>query len=136
VNRQMVVKVLKTIGIWIPTLMLVWVFTMQGFSKFDDTSGWSAAFRAWGYPDWFRITIGAVEMLAAALLLWVRSAPLGAMLIICVMLGGMATHVLHDQVRHVRSEVVPLTFATIVLIARRRYLAELLARAASLRQGV
>jgi putative oxidoreductase len=122
-NRQSVATVAKMAARWIPALLLVLIFVPQGFSKFSDTSGWAIAFRGWGYPVWFRVTIGVVELLAAALLLWGRTAVIGAALIVCVMLGGMGTHLAFDNGRHMTSEIVPLTLATIVLILRRKELA-------------
>ncbi len=119
-HRQTLIKSAKIVGTWLPTLLLVLVFTLQGLAKFSDSSGWVAAFRGWGYPDWFRMTIGVVELVAALSLLWRRTAPIGALLIICVMLGGMATHLIFDAGRHMTSELGPLIFATIVLIIRRR----------------
>ena len=124
-NRQSVMKAAKIAAKWLPALLLVLIFAPQGFSKFSDSSGWASAFRGWGYPDWFRLTIGAVELLAAALLLWGRTAVVGAFLIVVVMLGGMGTHLVLDSGRHMTSEIVPLTLATIVLILRRRELAHL-----------
>jgi len=108
----------KLIAIWIPALLLVLIFAPQGWAKFSDTSGWATAFRHWGYPVWFRVTIGIIELSAVVLLLLGRTAAFGALLIICVMLGGMATHLLFDQGRHMTSEVVPLVLASIVLVAR------------------
>jgi uncharacterized membrane protein YphA (DoxX/SURF4 family) len=104
---------------WLPALFLALVFAMQGTRKFSDASGWATAFHTWGYPAWFRYTIGAIELLAAALLLWGRTAVFGAGLIICVMLGGMATHILKDGGRHLTSELGPIVFATIILVVRR-----------------
>lgn len=105
---------------WIPALLLVMIFAKQGLAKFSDASGWARAFEHWGYPRWFRMTIGAVELVATLCLLWGRTAPVGAALIICVMLGGMGTHIAFDNGRHLTSEVVPLVLATIVLVVRRR----------------
>ncbi|AHG93813.1 hypothetical protein J421_6278 (plasmid) [Gemmatirosa kalamazoonensis] len=113
---------------WIPVVLLLLIFVPQGWAKFSDTSGWAAAFRHWGYPDWFRVTIGVVELTAAALLLLGPAAVAGALLIVCVMLGGMATHVAFDHGRHMTSEVVPLTLALVVLVLRRRDAAEAVAR--------
>jgi len=118
-RRDQVTRGFKTLGVWIPALLLVAIFVPQGWAKFNDGSGWGIAFRHWGYPDWFRITIGVVELLAALLLLSGRAAAFGAALIILVMLGGMGTHLVFDQGRHLTSEVVPLTLAIIVLVARR-----------------
>jgi uncharacterized membrane protein YphA (DoxX/SURF4 family) len=119
-NRERVLNVAKRVAVWIPVLLLAFIFIPQGLAKFSDTSGWARAFRFWGYPDWFRIAIGVVELAAVVLLLWPRSAMVGATLIICVMLGGMGTHIVKEGGRHITSEVVPLVLATIVLLIRRR----------------
>jgi putative oxidoreductase len=132
-DKRTVIAATKEIGIWIPTLLLAAIFFPQGISKFSETSGWVAAFRHWGYPDWFRMTVGAVEFLAAACLLWRRIAPVGALLIICVMIGGMATHVLDHHPRQVWHESVPLVLASIVLIARRKQLRQLLSQTSTSR---
>jgi uncharacterized membrane protein YphA (DoxX/SURF4 family) len=121
-QRESLVRGAKTIGKWIPAVLLVLIFVPQGWAKFSDTSGWAVAFQHWGYPDWFRVTIGVLELSAVALLLTGRAAAFGAILIIVVMLGAEATHVIFDHGRHMTSEVVPLTLATIVLVVRRSQL--------------
>lgn len=124
-NNESLKRNAKIIGKWIPALLLVLIFAPQGYAKFSDTSGWAKAFRHWGYPDWFRVTIGAIELVAVALLLWGRTAGIGAMLILSVMLGAWGTHLAFDNGRHMTSEVVPLVLATIVLIVRRHDLRQL-----------
>jgi uncharacterized membrane protein YphA (DoxX/SURF4 family) len=123
-ERAKLITAAKVIGMWIPAILLVLIFVPQGWSKFDDASGWARAFRIWHYPDWFRVTIGVLELSAAALLLYSRSAAFGAIIIIVVMLGGMGTHIVKENGRHITSEIVPLTLASIVLIVRRRHVAE------------
>lgn len=110
------------------TLMLTYVFLTQGSSKFSSTSGWARAFDHWGYPVWFRVAIGVVEVLAAVLVLWPRTAPVGAALIVAVMLGGMGTHLVKDPKPRITSELLSLTFATVILVVRRRELARWLPR--------
>jgi uncharacterized membrane protein YphA (DoxX/SURF4 family) len=127
-KRYTLVRIGKTVGTWIPALLLVLIFAPQGWSKFFDDSGWAVAFRHWGYSDWFRIMIGIMELTAVALLLLGRTAAFGAILIIAVMLGGMATHLIFDGGRHMTSEVVPLVLATIVLTIRRAQLTALVRR--------
>jgi putative oxidoreductase len=121
-HKATVMKWARLIGMWIPAILLVLIFAPQGWSKFFDDSGWANAFRHWGYPDWFRVTIGVVELSAVLLLLSGRMAAVGASLIVAVMLGGMLTHVLFDGGRHMTSEIVPLTLATVVLVLRRKQL--------------
>ena len=117
-----VIQTAKVVGTWIPAILLILIFAPQGWSKFNDASGWAIAFRHWGYPDWFRITIGIVELTAVVLLLLGRTAAYGAILIILVMLGAWATHIIFDHGQHMTSEVVPLLLASIVLTVRRRQL--------------
>lgn len=127
-HRDTLIRTLKVVGTWVPALLLVLIFSRQGWSKFFDDSGWAIAFRHWGYPDWFRVTIGVTELTAVVLLLLGRTAAFGALLVIIVMLGGMATHVIFDGGRHMTSELVPLLLSCIVLAVRRRQLTALLAR--------
>ena len=47
-----------------------------------------------------------------------RTAAIGAILIIVVMPGGLGTHLVFDNGRHMTSEIVPLTLATLVLAQR------------------
>ena len=117
--RSPIIRVLITILPWLPAILLILIFAPQGWAKFSATSGWGVAFRHWGYPDWFRITIGCLELAACVLLLSGRAAALGALIIVVVMLGGMTTHVIFDHGRHMTSEVVPLTLALITLFLRR-----------------
>lgn len=112
--------VVRAAATWLPTLYLVFVFAPQAWNKLSETGGWAIAFRVWGYPAWFRITIGVIESLAAVLLLWSRTAIVGAALIIAVMLGGTATHIMKDGGRNVTSEIVPITMAAMVLVMRIR----------------
>jgi len=123
-------SVAKVLAVWVPALLLVLVIAPAGVAKFSDHSGWAAAFRHWGYPVWFRVLIGVLEVAAAACLLWGRTAVFGALLVIVVMLGGTGTHVVLEHGRHVTSEVVPLTLAAIVLVMRRAQI-RALRRAAS-----
>lgn len=113
------------IFLWIVALFLAYVFAKQGLAKFSDTSGWAKAFRVWHFPDWFRMTVGGMEIAAALLLLTRRTASAGAMIIIIVMMGAMGTHIWWHNPGQVRSEIFPLALATIVAWGRRR---ELLAR--------
>ena len=117
-------EIVREVLLWIISLFLVWVFLRQGYAKFSDTSGWARAFRVWHYPDWFRMLIGGIEVVAALLLLWPRVAAVGAVMIICVMLGAMGTHLWFGPARHVTSEILPLTLATVIAFMRYRRLRE------------
>ena len=115
-RRQIAIDVV----LWVFALFLAWVFIRQGTSKFSNTSGWARAFHVWHFPVWFRLMIGVIETAAALLLLTRRTALLGALLIILVMLGAMATHIYWGRPQQVTSEILPLLLATLVAIWRRK----------------
>ena len=127
-ERSRVMAIAKEVVIWLPTLFLAYVFFMQGAAKFSDTSGWATAFRAWSYPDWFRWTVGFAELLAAALLLWRRTAPIAALIIIVIMIGGIGTHVAAGDRFWFRSELTPIVLASLVIVGRRAQLRAALQR--------
>ena len=85
------------LALWVPALFLAWIFARQGIAKFSDSSGWARAFALWHFPVWFRVLVGVVETGAAVLLLTRRTAPIGAALIVLVMLGAMGTHVYWER---------------------------------------
>ena len=112
-------RIVLEVALWALTALLVMVFVRAGLAKFEAESGWSRAFAYWGYPVWFRVWIGLLEVAAAALLLWPRTAAYGAILIIVVMLGGMGTHVfVEHRPAQVTSELGQLLFASVVLAGR------------------
>ena len=116
-GRRIALEVL----LWILAAMLMMVFVRAGWNKFDPSGGWARAFKFWGYPLWFRVLIGVVEIVATLLLVWPRTAAYGAAMIILVMLGGMGTHVfVEHRPSRVTSELLHFMVASIVLIGRWR----------------
>jgi putative oxidoreductase len=107
--------------LWALAAMLIVVFARAGWDKFDSSSGWARAFTFWKYPVWFRLLIGVLELAAALLLVWPRTAAYGAAIIVVVMFGGMGTHVLLEhRPSGVTSELLHLMNASIVLAGRWR----------------
>jgi putative oxidoreductase len=116
-GRRIALEVL----LWALAAMLIMVFVRAGWAKFDTSSGWARAFTFWGYPVWFRLLIGVLELVAALLLVWPRTAAYGAAIIIVVMLGGMGTHVfVEHRPSGVTSELLHVIFASIVFVGRWR----------------
>ena len=120
-DRTRTMAIAREVALWLITVFLAYVFLRQGAAKFSDDSGWARAFRVWHYPDWFRILIGVVEIAAVVLLFIRRVALVGAIMIVIVMLGGMATHLWWGQPRYITSEILPLVLATLVALGRKRY---------------
>jgi uncharacterized membrane protein YphA (DoxX/SURF4 family) len=113
-------KIAKEVFAWMLALLLVVMFAHAGIVKFDPHGGWTRAFHNWGFPDWFLITVGVLEVAAALLLLVPRTARFGAAIIIVLMIGGIGTNLMHGGVRRTIGSVIPLILASIVFALRRR----------------
>jgi putative oxidoreductase len=68
------------------------MFLMVGFFKLSGDPRMVELFDAIGLGQWFRYVTGSLEVLGAVLLLIPRLSGLGALLLVGVMLGAMATH--------------------------------------------
>lgn len=111
-------QIRKEVVIWILTIALVLMFGNAGLRKFAEHGGWTRMFRTVGFPDWFRILIGVLETAAAALLLVPRTAAYGAMLVMPIMIGAIATVAMQGWFRGLPQPIVALIVAAIVLAAR------------------
>jgi len=111
-------KKARVVIAWVLAILLAVMFMNAGVKKFDAASGWTRAFHNWGYPDWFRILIGAGEVAAALLVLVPRTAKYGALLIVSIMLGGVATNMIFSGTRHLVGPLVPLVVASVLFALR------------------
>lgn len=91
---------------------LVVVFFAAGAMKFVMPELEREMFRVWGYPDWFRIVIGAWEMVAALLLIKPNLTKYVAGVLSLEMIGAVITHIRVDQF-----EQLPLPVALLVMSA-------------------
>jgi hypothetical protein len=65
-------------------------FVGIGYSKFDPHGSWVKIFAAIGVGQWLRYAAGVMQVAGGALMLHRRSAPLGAIIAGCTMLGAVA----------------------------------------------
>jgi putative oxidoreductase len=105
---------LKWIVVWILRLLLAILFAIQGIIKLNGSPGWISKFSGWGYPDHFYLAVGVAELLGAVGLLIPRLANSGALLLVVVMIGATATHVVHRE-RQVITTLVLLAVLVTVL---------------------
>ena len=94
--------------LWLLSLFLTSVFVNAGWPKFSNSSGWARAFAAWGFPVWFRILIGVIEVAGGLLLLIPQTAIYAAASLGVIMLGAMGTHIFHGRPAAIYHEAVPL----------------------------
>ena len=124
-QERMRVASVQTGALWLATLVLAAVFFWTGARKVMGVGGWVAGFTRWGYPPWFRVLIGLVEVGGAVLLLIPRLATLGALAIAVTMVGAISTLLLHGA-PSIATPLVCLSLAVVIGWARRRELAALL----------
>jgi putative oxidoreductase len=77
--------------LWIMAAAIAYDFIYQGWRKFDPQGWWAPAFKKWGYPTWFMIIIGMIEVVGGLLLLVPKVRHLGALLLIVIMVGALVT---------------------------------------------
>ena len=80
------------VALWILQILTAAVFLMAGYSKLSGDPKMVEAFANIGLGQWFRYVTGSIETVSALLLLVPRTIPVGALLLICTMLGAIATH--------------------------------------------
>jgi uncharacterized membrane protein YphA (DoxX/SURF4 family) len=93
------------------------MFVAAGARKFTSPM-WQRMFERWGYPDGFYLVIGAVEVLAGLALLIPRIAAPAALVLIVIMIGAGATHVLHAEQRRLPQIVIMSLLLALVAYGR------------------
>jgi len=77
----------------IVNMFLATIFLGFGFSALLGQENVRQAFFTWGYPDWFRLAVGFVEIVAGGCLLIQPATPIAAGVLVLLMLGAMGTHI-------------------------------------------
>ncbi len=73
-------------------IVLGLAFIAAGASKLLGPEAAQANFENWGYPGWFALVIGAVELMAGLAVLWYRLTPYAAAVLVGDMIGATITH--------------------------------------------
>ncbi|WP_156291885.1 DoxX family protein [Oceanobacillus salinisoli] len=94
-------------------------FIMFGLTKFGSKQ-MVEGFKTFGYPVWFRIFTGTVELIAAVLLIagiWNEQlAALGGFLVVGTMIGAILTHIkIKDTLKNTMMPIILLVLGSIVL---------------------
>ena len=81
-----------TVAVWVLSGLLAALFLMAGGSKLAGAEIHVQHFAQWGWPDWLRLVVGAVEVTSAVLLLIPRVALFGGCALMALMAGATYTH--------------------------------------------
>lgn len=101
-------------------LVLGILFLVFGFVKFSSKRR-AEAFDRYGYPQWFRPVSGAIEIIAAILVLYgiinQTSAAWGGALITIIMIGAIFTQIkIRDPLQKILVPVVVLILGVLIMV--------------------
>lgn len=77
---------------WIIRILLALAFISAGGMKLAGAEQFVAMFDQVGIGQWFRLLTGTLEVTGGLLVLIPRAAIFGALLLVCVMVGALFTH--------------------------------------------
>ena len=114
-------RVAREVALWVISLFLALVCLRSGLMKMPGVPGeqfWARDFQRWGYPGWFRMVVGAAELISLALLLVPRLAGYGASIFAVVMLGAIFTHTTHNESSRLPFNFLLLALSLIIVFTR------------------
>ena len=88
---------IRNVFAWFLSILLCLAFLLAGIPKLLSVPAWLGRFSNWGYPKWFVLLIGVLEVLGAILLLIPRFATYAVTILTIVMLGAAYTHVANGE---------------------------------------
>jgi putative oxidoreductase len=106
------------VGLWILQVLLAAAFLMAGALKLAGAEMMVKQFDTIGLGQWFRSVTGALEVIAAVALLIPSASGFGALLLIPIMLGAIAAHVIVFK-NSPAAPLVLLALAAVVAWGRR-----------------
>src|SRR5262245_2886095 len=112
-------RLVGIIGLWALQVLLAALFVVVGIAKFADPS-WARKFAGWGYPSGFYMVIGALEAIGGVCLFVPRIATYAAALLGVIMIGALATHLLHNEMQRLVAPLIFLFVRAVIGMARLR----------------
>ncbi|PVM78481.1 DoxX family protein [Caulobacter radicis] len=100
---------------WAPVLawLLAAFFVFGAVGNLLAPPDIAESYRRWGYPDWFHVVTGVLELAAAGLLAWRRARPVGAGLAATVMGAAVLTVLLHRDWGHLPPPLIVLALSVL-----------------------
>ena len=102
----------RYLGAWILSLVLAVAFVIVGLANVTLQPRMVARFVSNGYPLWFVVVTGAIEIFGAVLVLVPTTSYIGAGLLASLTLGALISQFAHGQTRFV---AIPLLLIVIAL---------------------
>lgn len=109
----------RATALWILTGLLSALYLFAGGTKLMGMQMHVEHFAQWGYPQWFRLFVGAWEVTSAVLLLIPRTAFYGAAMLVLGMVGAIYTELFRGQPAMAITPAVLLSLVGLIAYLRR-----------------
>ncbi len=107
----------RTVLSWIIAVLLALGYGMAGLGKLTGAA--SEMFAGWGYPAWFALLIGVLELAGAVGLLIPRLTRWAVLGLTGIMIGAVFTHGLNGEVAQVSRPLIFLALLGLLWWLRR-----------------
>lgn len=87
----------KNISAWVLQVLVGLEFILAGQAKFTDPDRWAEQFEGWGFPNYFYLLIGGLELVLAILVFFPKYSAKAAIGLGIIMLGAAGTHAIHQE---------------------------------------
>jgi uncharacterized membrane protein YphA (DoxX/SURF4 family) len=105
--------------LWTLTVLPAVGLFQAGAGKLIHRSVWVENFERWGYPGWFWLAIGALEVISGTALLVPRAASAAAIVLVVTMVCALATFLHAGEAPRMLGPLLVLPFLCAVAYVRR-----------------
>ena len=105
--------------LWTLTILPAIALFQAGAGKLIHRSAWVGNFERWGYPGWFWLAIGALELISGMALLIPRAASAAAIVLTVTMISALATVFHAGEAPRMLGPLLVLPFLCTVAYLRR-----------------
>src|SRR5687767_11816961 len=102
------------IALWVIVGLASLQFLAAGGVKLAGQPETIENFERWGYPDWFRLVVGAGEVIGAILLVIPQTRFWAALALVIEMLGAIATHLRIAEYVMLAAPLMPLVLCALI----------------------
>ena len=96
------------------SILLGLAFLGAGGSKLAGAQMHVENFARWGYPAWFQYVTGLIEVLGALMIFLPSTRFHGAIMLVCTMVGAVATHLNAGEVSMIGAPLVLMILSALV----------------------
>ncbi len=101
------------------TILLAVAFLGAGFAKVSGQASMVEAFTHFELPDWFRVSIGLLEMLGGILLIIPSFTSMASFGLSIIMIGGAACHAMYDPLNTAVPALLFFVVLTYIYLTRK-----------------